>query len=113
MEFQTGYVSTTLNITGAVVLTTVIPVVVRYLRPLYKRKQPDTLLGEETSLDNDDSSDGSKPDEVVSETSDHLDVHITIGSWLIEATAYLGVAAMSTLPTQLAGQFIRKLSLTY
>ncbi|KAF8907010.1 major facilitator superfamily domain-containing protein [Gymnopilus junonius] len=98
---QTGYVLTTLNITGVVVLTAIIPQIVRYLRPSYQRKQPVALPEEGLASENDGASSESKQ-EVVSETSDHLDVHITIGSWVIEAIAYLGVATTTTLTSQLA-----------
>ena len=89
---QTGYVLTTLNITGVFVLTVIIPWIVRHLHPLYKRKQPVGLAEDNLTPDNDDSS-----------TFDQLDVYITIGSWIVESLAYIAVATTTTLTSQLAG----------
>ena len=100
---QTGYVLTTLNITSVFVLTIIIPWIVRHLRPLYKRKQLVGLVEDNLTPDGDGDSSSCKPENVVSETSDHLDVHITIGSWIIESLAYIAVATMTTLASQLAG----------
>ncbi|CAA7266701.1 unnamed protein product [Cyclocybe aegerita] len=103
---QTGYVLTTLSLTGVFVLTALIPVIVRVLKPFYARKQDPTPIDRPTS---DSSSDGSGNEEeedaqaqVVSETSDHMDVHITIVSWGVEALAYIVVGMTSTIATQLA-----------
>lgn len=115
---QVGYVLTTYNITGVVVLTFIIPVIVRLLRPLYERKGAPAILpsedvtlnitGADEAATSDSSSQLNENDEsseqVVSETSDHLDVHIAVGSWIIEATAYIIVGATTTLATQLAGR---------
>lgn len=97
---KTGYVLTTLNLTGVFVLTSIIPWIVRHLRPLYKRKQ---LVGfAEDNLTPDSHGDTSIYNPV-SDASDHLDVHITIGSWIVESLAYIAVATTTTLTSQLAG----------
>jgi hypothetical protein len=90
------------------VLTAIIPWIVRHLRPLYKRKQLVGLTEDNLTPDSDGDDSSSKVGNVVSETSDRLDVHITIGSWIIESLAYIAVATTTTLTSQLAG-----LSLTY
>jgi hypothetical protein len=100
MIYQTGYVLTTLNLTGVFVLTTIIPWFVRHLRPLYKRKQ---LVGLAEDNSTPDSHDDTSSSNQVSETSDHLDVHITIGSWIVESLAYIAVVTTTTLTSQLAG----------
>lgn len=93
-------------------MTFVIPVIVRLLRPLYERARrpaislPDDVTFNATEATNLDSQLDEIEDsnQVVSETSDHLDVHITVGSWIIESIAYIVVGTASTLFTQLAGQ---------
>ena len=93
-------------------MTFVIPVIVRLLRPLYERARgpaislPDDVTFNATEATNLDSQLDEIEDsnQVVSETSDHLDVHIIVGSWIIESIAYIVVGTASTLFTQLAGQ---------
>jgi hypothetical protein len=81
-----------------------VPWIVRHLRPLYKRKQLVGLAEDNLTPDSDgDDSSSSKLGNVVSEISDHLDVHITIGSWIVESLAYIAVATATTLTSQLAG----------
>ena len=100
---QTGYVLTTLNITGVFVLTAIIPWIVRHLRPLYKQEQLLRLADDNLTPDSDGDTSSSNLGSVVSETSDHLDVHITIGSWIVESLAYIAVATTTTLTSQLIG----------
>ncbi|KAF8813233.1 MFS general substrate transporter [Phlegmacium glaucopus] len=99
---ETGYVLTTLNITGVFVLTAIIPWIVRHLRPLYKRKQRVELPQDNLTLDSDGGSSSPNLGNIDPETSDPLDVHITIGSWVVESLAYIAVAATTTLASQLA-----------
>ncbi|KAI0917118.1 hypothetical protein AcW1_007603 [Taiwanofungus camphoratus] len=91
---ETGYVLTTLNLTDVFVLTIVIPLAVRrLLRPLYRRRQ---------HLPVNPSSEELNEGETVTEATDHLDVHITVVSWLIAACAYVLLGNSTTRPTQLA-----------
>lgn len=83
-------------------LTTIIPLVVRFLRPLYNRLPAEGAFNNDTANDTDTILE--EPEEVVSEISDHLDVHITIGSWVIEALAYIAVGATTTMASQLICQ---------
>ena len=103
---QTGYVLTTLNLASVFVLTVIIPWIVRHLRPLYKRKQFAGLVEEDNLAPDSQDGDTNNSDlgTAVSETSDHLDVHITISSWIVESLAYIAVAITTTLTSQLAGQ---------
>ena len=64
----------------------------RHLHPLYRREQPVGLVEDNLTPDSDGDS-----------ISDHLDVHITIGSWIVESLAYIAVATATTLTWQLAG----------
>ncbi|KAF8810289.1 MFS general substrate transporter [Phlegmacium glaucopus] len=108
---KVGYILTTYNVTGVVVLTFVIPAIVRHLKPLYERKRAPAISSPEDATLNDTTSDSSSQldeidessEQVVSETSDHLDVHITVGSWIVESAAYIFVGTATTLGTQLAG----------
>ncbi|KAJ6602800.1 MFS general substrate transporter [Mycena vulgaris] len=87
---DTGYVLTTLNLSNVFILIAVVPLVVRLLRPLYKRRQPEPQL------------ESSQNAQVVTGATDHLDVHIVIVSWILEASAYIVLASMTTKATQLA-----------
>jgi len=98
---ETGYVLTTLNLTGVFVLTAIIPWIVRHLRPLYNRKQFVRLAEDNLTPDSDGDTSNSNLGNVVSENSDHLDVHITIGSWIVESLAYIAIATTTTLTSQL------------
>ena len=71
-------------------LTVIIPWLVRHLHPLYQREQ----LAEDNLIPDSDGD---------SSPSDSLDVHITIGSWIVESLAYIAVATTTTLTSQLAG----------
>ncbi|KDR78059.1 hypothetical protein GALMADRAFT_245037 [Galerina marginata CBS 339.88] len=102
---QTGYVLTIVHITNVVVLTVLVPLVLRFLKPLYARNEPFSISGLDTPAGEDGNHIGTinedGPSEAVSRTSDHLDVHLTIVSWAIESLAYIGVGAATTLATQL------------
>ena len=88
-----------------VTLTTCIPLIVHLLRPLYKRKQPISLpQDEEVPVYSEAQSTSFTQADVVSEVSDHLDVHVAIGSWAIESLAYIAVGTTMTLYSQLACQ---------
>lgn len=45
------------------------------------------------------------------EISDHLDVHVTVGSWVVESLAYIAIGFMNTIGSQLAGYFPPLISL--
>lgn len=81
-----------MNLSGGITLAFVVPVIVCLLRPLYERtRAPAISLPEHATLN--------------SETyHDHLDVYITVGSWVIEAIAYIVVGAATTLTTQIIGK---------
>ncbi|KAJ7104122.1 MFS general substrate transporter [Mycena belliarum] len=86
---DTGYALTTLNLSNVFVLTVVIPLLVRFLTPLYKRRQPEPQHEPTHNA------------QVVTGATDHLDAHLVIVSWIIEAAAYILVAYMTTQATQL------------
>ncbi|KDR78026.1 hypothetical protein GALMADRAFT_138183 [Galerina marginata CBS 339.88] len=102
---QTGYVLTIYNITNVVVLTALVPLVVRLARPFYERQEPTGLSEPETpagdSSNYTEITDEGVPNEVVSSTSDHLDVHIALVSWAVESLAYIAVGATTTVAAQL------------
>ena len=84
---------TAVTVTMVVVLTFVIPLLVRrFLRPLYiKRTHLSTL-----------------PDpDSVSEVADEMDVHIVIGSLLVEVAALLLVTVATSRVTQLGSKIVR------
>lgn len=83
---------TTAQLSSVVVLTVVIPLVVRVLRPLYKREMSASAVAIEA-----------QDDETVTEATDHLDVHLAFASWVIEAFGYILVTFMTTHSTVLAG----------
>ncbi|KAJ7280246.1 MFS general substrate transporter [Mycena rebaudengoi] len=78
---ETGYTLTAFSGTSMIVLTVVIPLLVRFLRPFYRRR---SALGEDDT------------------TSDRLDVHIAVVSWIIETSGFLVFGYMTTRTTQLA-----------
>ncbi|KAH9936158.1 major facilitator superfamily domain-containing protein [Fomitopsis serialis] len=85
---ETGYVLTTLTLTYVVVLTLIIPLLVRrLLRPLY-------LKATHLSTTSDSES--------VSEVTDEMDVHIVIGSLIIQVAALLLLTAATGRGLQLA-----------
>ncbi|KAF7328926.1 MFS general substrate transporter [Mycena venus] len=81
---EMGYTLTALSGTNMFVLTVGIPLLVRVLRPMYRRTSTRPAT-----------------DEVV-EATDRLDVHIAFVSWVTEATAYIIFGYMRTRATQLA-----------
>ncbi|TFK57626.1 MFS general substrate transporter [Heliocybe sulcata] len=84
---ETGYVLTTLSFVDVFCLTLLIPLLVRrILRPYYLRSKPLRTSGDMATL---------------SGTSDHLDVHIVMASWFINASAYVILGYMRTRITQL------------
>ncbi|KIJ62966.1 hypothetical protein HYDPIDRAFT_41647 [Hydnomerulius pinastri MD-312] len=85
---QTGLVLTIINISAVFTLTTILPPLLRYLRPFYKRQLLRSAAGE--ALTNGDAI------IVESETSDLLDVHTTFVAWIIAAFAFLCAAASTT-----------------
>lgn len=84
---------TAVTVTTVVVLTFVIPLLVRrFLRPLYIKR---TRLS--TVSDSDS----------VSEVADEMDVHIVIGSLFIQVAALLLVTVATSRATQLGSKFVR------
>lgn len=82
----------TLSLSAVVALTWIIPRLIRVLRPIYAMR---VVLSE----DQQDSCD----ETVVNTSTDLLDVHITIMSWVISAVAYIMAAAASTSVLHLIG----------
>lgn len=95
------------------------PLTVPLLRKLYLHRYPGIALEdevqhlEETNPDVSDAvAEGSTEgdvvvdvvQEVVSESSDHVDIYVTIGSWTIESLAYIAVGLTKTLSAQLTGE---------
>ncbi|KAF4622114.1 hypothetical protein D9613_009307 [Agrocybe pediades] len=99
---QTGYVLTTINGCSTIMLTAFVPLIVRTLRPLYARRQPIALPDDEELPATSSETTFSAQEDVVSEVSDHLDVHVTIGSWVVESLAFIAVGLATTLASQLA-----------
>ncbi|KAJ6572646.1 major facilitator superfamily domain-containing protein [Mycena sp. CBHHK59/15] len=87
---DTGYALTTLNLSNVFVLTALIPLIVRLLRPIYKRRQSEPEL------------ESTQNAQIVTGATDHLDAHVIIVSWIIEAVAYIILGYMTTQMTQLA-----------
>ena len=84
---------TAVTVTTVVVLTFVIPLLVRrFLRPLYIER---THLSTVSDLDS------------VSEVADEMDVHIVIGSLFIQVAALLLVTVATSRATQLGSKFVR------
>ncbi|KAJ7240976.1 MFS general substrate transporter [Mycena rebaudengoi] len=81
-----GYFLTTLNLSNVFILTVIIPIIVKAFRPHYERGRP------EVEVDT----------QVVTAATDHLNVHLVIVSWIIEAFAYIFLSYMKTKTTQLA-----------
>ncbi|KDR78060.1 hypothetical protein GALMADRAFT_266598 [Galerina marginata CBS 339.88] len=102
---ETGYVLSTLHITNAIVLTALVPCVVRSMKPLYKLKELvglsdlETMAGDHGICSETMTEDASR--RVVWRTSDHLDVHITMISWAVESLAYIALGAATTVTGQL------------
>lgn len=65
-------------------LTLIVPSLVRLLRPYYRRK----IIRSEEDLVNGE--------ELASETSDHLHVHLAIMSCVISGIVFLGLATSTT-----------------
>lgn len=89
----------------------ILPLLIRIVKPLYIRDKLKTAVDEEEQEtlieDQDSSSSSSEPEmpieEVVSKTSDHLDIHITIGSWTVESLAFILLGTMNTFAGQIMG----------
>ncbi|KAF9219153.1 MFS general substrate transporter [Gyrodon lividus] len=85
---QTGLFLTIASTSSVFILTVIVPPLIRFLRPFYKR-QP-IRLHSASQHPCDDAG------PLESETSDRLDVHMTFVSWLIGAISYLCAAASTT-----------------
>ncbi|KAJ6629315.1 MFS general substrate transporter [Mycena sp. CBHHK59/15] len=83
---ETGYALTTLNLTGVVVLTIVIPFSVKILRPRYERGQLSTYPLNNSSI---------------IRARDRLDIHVVSLSWVIEATSYILLGLVTSRMAQL------------
>ncbi|KAH7907386.1 MFS general substrate transporter [Hygrophoropsis aurantiaca] len=87
---QTGYMLSTLFLSSVFTLTTIIPLVVRLMRPFYKRRT--AIVGQAEAI---------SPAKEVAETSGNLELHIVFGSWVLAALSMIFAATTSTFPRQL------------
>ncbi|KAF4612066.1 hypothetical protein D9613_003886 [Agrocybe pediades] len=112
---QNGYVLTLYTLVGTLTYTVGVPFLVGLLKPLYQKKEQKQVEDPEHSDDNNpQNSEASEEEEdeeaplnpspeeaVISESSEHLDVHITLASWFIESVAYIVVGLTHTVVHQM------------
>lgn len=100
-----GYVMTTYSFSSVFVLAIALPLLIRWFKPLYSKARAKSIPEEEEEFNAADPGEGDEPakEVVVSETSDHMDVHITVISWVIESLAYIGLGTMGSFHSQLLG----------
>ncbi|PPQ83222.1 Psilocybin Transporter (PsiT) [Psilocybe cyanescens] len=100
---QVGYVMSTYSFSSVFVLAIGLPLVIRWLKPLYSRTQAKSIPEEDENNEAIDPVDRNEPlqEVVVSGTSDNMDVHITVISWAIESLTYIGLGTMGTFYGQL------------
>ncbi|KAH7909284.1 MFS general substrate transporter [Hygrophoropsis aurantiaca] len=87
---QVGYMLSTLFLSSVFTLTTIIPLVVRLMRPFYKRHT--IIVGQADAI---------PPAKEVVETSGNLELHIVFGSWILATLSVIFAASASTFPWQL------------
>ncbi|KAH7907390.1 MFS general substrate transporter [Hygrophoropsis aurantiaca] len=85
---QIGYIISALFLSSVVTLTTTIPMIVRFLRPFYKKRAGAYEEGEISSNE-------------VAETSGKLELHIVFVSWILAALAMVFAGSAPTFPWQL------------
>lgn len=97
----------TYSFSSVFVLAIGLPLVIRWLKPLYSRTQAKSIPEEDENNEAIDPVDRNEPlqEVVVSGTSDNMDVHITVISWAIESLTYIGLGTMGTFYGQLLGWF--------
>jgi len=119
---QTGYVLTVSTLASTVSLTVFVPFIVDLLKPFYKRKVESQRYQDLVTTDEDQAAEESSidllqgPEETsnhpgdsqdeISNTSDHLDVHIAVASWAIEAVSYIGIGVLHSFSGQMMGELI-------
>ncbi|KAF9562858.1 hypothetical protein CPC08DRAFT_816884 [Agrocybe pediades] len=113
---QTGYVLTLSTLAGTVALTVLVPFAVDMLKPLYNPKastgcQASSSAEEERGIPSSSALTEDTETRTLQETaddpsktSDHLDVHIAVASWFIEAMSYLLIAFLHSFFAQMAGE---------
>ncbi|THU83908.1 MFS general substrate transporter [Dendrothele bispora CBS 962.96] len=102
---DTGYLLTALNLTRTCVLTILIPFLVRSLRPLYQRNQRRSFR--HTPLPEDESTNDQEPSAT---STDRLDVHLVVISWIIEGLAFILLGQAKTKPGQFSAVMLHGLS---
>ncbi|KAH7909285.1 MFS general substrate transporter [Hygrophoropsis aurantiaca] len=85
---QIGYIISALFLSSVVTLTTIIPMIVRFLRPFYKKRTGAYEEGEVSSNE-------------IAETSGKLELHIVFVSWILAALAMAFAGSAPTFPWQL------------
>ena len=79
-----------ISISSTVILMVIVPPLVHFLRPYYRREAVRSLVAEEDMVNGD---------EVESETSDRLHVHLAVVACVIAAVSLLGAVASTTTRT--------------
>ncbi|KAN0087881.1 Major facilitator superfamily domain containing protein [Tylopilus felleus] len=87
---ETGLFLTIVAVSSTIVLMAIVPSLVRFLRPYYRRKIIRSLLAGEDVIHNE---------ALESEASDRLDVHLAFMSCVAAAVFYLSAAASKTSTT--------------
>ncbi|KAK7040861.1 hypothetical protein VNI00_009457 [Paramarasmius palmivorus] len=80
---DTGYALALYSLSGTFTMAFIIPLIIKCLRPLYKRRNQTT---QDVRVDQ----------QTDDETTDYLDVHVTMISWIIEAVGPILVAISGT-----------------
>ncbi|ESK91385.1 tetracycline-efflux [Moniliophthora roreri MCA 2997] len=97
---DTGYVLAIYSLSGSFTMAFIVPAVIKFLRPRYKRN------GSQSESERDEPA----TEDIVSEITDRLDVHVTAVSWIIEGAALLLAAHMATRVGQYTGILLAGLS---
>nr|A0A286LF00.1 RecName: Full=Major facilitator-type transporter psiT1; AltName: Full=Psilocybin biosynthesis cluster transporter 1 [Psilocybe cyanescens]P0DPB1.1 RecName: Full=Major facilitator-type transporter psiT1; AltName: Full=Psilocybin biosynthesis cluster transporter 1 [Psilocybe cubensis]ASU62244.1 putative transporter [Psilocybe cubensis]ASU62248.1 putative transporter [Psilocybe cyanescens] len=110
---QMGYVMTTYSVSSVFVLAIALPLFIRWFKPLYNNTQTKSVPDEGDGLRATDSGEAGvhTQEVVVSETSDRMDVHITVISWTIESLAYIVLGTVGSFYAQLLGRPLPLLAL--
>ncbi|KAF8553674.1 MFS general substrate transporter [Imleria badia] len=84
---DTGLFLTVVSVSSTIFLMVIVPSLVCFLRPYYRREIKRSLLAEEDMIN---------CEELESETSDHLHVHLAVASCVVKAVSFLILAASTT-----------------
>ncbi|KAG7092937.1 hypothetical protein E1B28_009241 [Marasmius oreades] len=103
---DTGYALALYSLVASFTMAFVIPPLLALLRPLYRRWKEKE--GQQASGDADNNH-ADNPD-TADESADRLDLHVTVGSWILEACGFLFVTHSSTRSGQYASIVVIGLS---